>query len=78
MLSPLFKKGGENSKMKSTKLPKGMSWAEAKYLMNKYKFQEEIDITDDELNELITENPENISTDDDSLDFDDNDARAFA
>jgi len=56
MLSPLLKKGNKsNMKMKDVKLPKGMSWAEAKYLMNKYKFQENNELTGNQIKNIIND-----------------------
>jgi len=60
ILSPLFKKGG-GGWSKNTKLPKGMSTAEAKYLMTKYKFQEALEISDKELDKFtLIEHPDEV------------------
>jgi len=64
--------------MKNIKLPPGMSQAEYNYLKTKYKFTEDIEISEDELNELLLkEYPDEVDYKNNLLLPEDKDAFSF-
>lgn len=68
MLSPLFKSGGASKWASDMKLPSGMSTAEAKYLMTKYKYQEALEIPKSDLDKImLKEHPDHVKTKKDDL-----------